>query len=301
MEKDSELKSKSIDEIASTHLGKKSLGSEFYDKSLLVAVPRIDNRVAYDIDDKNLPFYGFDTWNAYEVSFMTASGVPVNRVLKINYSCTSPFIVESKSLKLYLNSFNMTPLKDTIQESIDFFLATVKRDLSELLKTEVNLALHTKLTGHSSMFNGYQSIADIIDLDKLHCESFKENPAVLKLEDKSQTINLHIDCLRSNCRVTHQPDFGDLFLHIKSNKSVNLESLFQYIVSFRKEYHFHEECVEMIYKRLFDLLAPEELCVTALYTRRGGIDICPSRANLPSLLPEELKDVTIYTRTTVKQ
>lgn len=289
------------EELASTHLGKKSLGSEYYDKSLLVAVPRQENRTAYSIDSDNLPFIGSDTWHAYEVSFMTTSGVPINRVLKINYSCNSPYIVESKSLKLYLNSFNMTPLKDTVEASIQYFKEVVEQDLSDLLKIKVNISLHTHITNISTMFKDYVNISKLININEITCESFKENPILLEIEDKSQNINLHIDCLRSNCRVTHQPDFGDLFIHIKSDKGVNLESLFKYIVSFRKEYHFHEECVEMIYKRLLDKLNPEELSVTALYTRRGGIDICPSRANKEELIPKELEDVTEYTRCTVKQ
>lgn len=289
------------EELASTHLGKKSLGSEYYDKSLLVAVPRQENRTAYSIDSDNLPFIGSDTWHAYEVSFMTTNGVPINRVLKINYSCNSPYIVESKSLKLYLNSFNMTSLKDTVEASIQYFKEVVEQDLSDLLKIKVNISLHTHITNISTMFKDYVNISKLININEITCESFKENPALLEIEDKSQDVNIHIDCLRSNCRVTHQPDFGDLFIHIKSDKGVNLESLFKYIVSFRKEYHFHEECVEMIYKRLLDKLNPEELSVTALYTRRGGIDICPSRANKEELIPKELADVTEYTRCTVKQ
>lgn len=292
------------EELASTHLGKKSVGSEKYDKSLLVAVPRVENRTAYNIDENNLPFCGFDIWNAYEVSFMTTHNVPVNFVLKIKYPSTSKYIVESKSLKLYLNSFNMTPLKDTIEDSLNYFLQTVKKDLSELLQTDVELIIHQKFTdSDSNMFTDYVNLHDIVDMNNIYCNNFNEAPELLS-EDKNnagKTLKLTFSELRSNCRVTHQPDFGDLFILIKSNKGVDLSNLVKYLVSFRKEYHFHEECCEMIYKRLLDFYNPEDLMVAALYTRRGGIDINPIRANKESLLDSELIDISKYTRRTAKQ
>ncbi len=290
--------------LAATHLGKKSAGSELYDKSLLVAVPRVENRQAYGIDENALPFVGYDIWDAYEVSFMTKNNIPCNYVLKIKYPCTSPNIVESKSLKLYLNSFNMTPLKTTIKESVEFFLSTVKKDLSELLKTNVELALHSKFTNEKSeMFENYEDIRGLLDLDQLKCEKFNEAPELLEIDHKNdgKTLLLNYTALRSNCRVTHQPDFGDAFILIKSKEGVDLTGLFEYLVSFRKEYHFHEECVEMIYKRLLDKYNPEDLMVAALYTRRGGIDICPMRANKEELLDKELLDISKFTRRTIKQ
>lgn len=292
------------EEIASTHLGKKSVGSELYDKSLLVAVPRVDNRQQYNIDSDNLPFVGYDVWNAYEVSFMTLNNIPCNYVLKIKYPCNNPFIVESKSLKLYLNSFNMTPLKQTIKESVAFFLDTVKHDLDELLQTDVQLVLHDKYSIEPChMFDGYVSLRDLVDLDSIECTEFKEAPQLLSFDSKNDSVDLKLtfDALRSNCRVTHQPDFGDLFIHIKSQKGIDLESLTKYIISFRKEYHFHEECVEMIYKRLLDKYNPDILMVGALYTRRGGIDICPMRALDSSMLDEELLNIEKYTKRTIKQ
>ena len=290
--------------IAGKHLGKKSAGSELYDKSLLVAVPRIINRTKYDIDEKNLPFVGYDVWDAYEVSFMTTNNVPIMYVLKIKYPATSPFIVESKSLKLYLNSFNMTPLKATIQESTDFFLETVKKDLSELLHTDVDLALHNKLLEEKSMmFNNYINLNSLVDFNNIECTKFSEAPEFVAFNDenKNKELKITFDALRSNCLITHQPDFGDVFIRIKTDKGVDYTGLVKYLVSFRKEYHFHEECVEMIYKRLLAKYNPEELMVGALYTRRGGIDICPIRANKRSLLDDELLNINKYTKRTIKQ
>lgn len=292
------------EELAATHLGKKSVGSELYDKSLLVAVPRSENREQYHIEEDNLPFVGYDVWDAYEVSFMTTRGVPVNLVLKIKYPATSPYIVESKSLKLYLNSFNMTPLRPTVQESTELFYSTVKKDLSELLHTDVELFLHDHLTAEKShMFEGYQNIKEFIDVDGITCEHFKEDPDLLDFDSANDNRDLKLTYteLRSNCRVTHQPDFGDLFIHIKSRRGIDLTSLFKYLVSFRKEFHFHEEVGEMLYKRLLDKYEPEDLMVGALYTRRGGIDICPIRANKEELLDKELLDISVYTKRTAKQ
>lgn len=292
------------EKIAATHLGKKSVGSEFYDKTLLVAVPRSENRHQYGIEENNLPFVGFDVWNAYEVSFVSKHGVPYNYVLKIKYPATSPYIVESKSLKLYLNSFNMTPLAETEQESVDYFLKTVKTDLDELLQTNVELCLHRRINKDSStMFESFTDIKELIDVDEIECNHYKEAPELLTYDQRNdgKCVRVNIDTLRSNCRVTHQPDFGDLFVYIKSTPGIDYASLFEYVTSFRKEFHFHEECVEMIYKRLLDKYQPEDLMVGALYTRRGGIDICPIRANKPELLDKELADITCYAKRTAKQ
>ena len=292
------------EELAATHLGKKSAGSEFYDKSLLVAVPRSENRHAYGIEENNLKFVGYDVWDAYEVSFMTTKHIPCMYVLKIKYPCDNPFIVESKSLKLYLNSFNMTPLKDTIEESTKYFLETVKKDLSELLQTNVELELHHRFTSSEShMFEGFVNLKDLVNMDEIECTKFNEAPEELSFDsiNDNKELRLTFDSLRSNCRVTHQPDFADAFILIKSPKGMDLKGLVKYLVSFRKEWHFHEECVEMMYTRLLEKYNPEELMVGALYTRRGGIDICPMRANKKELLDKELLDIKKYTRKTSKQ
>jgi 7-cyano-7-deazaguanine reductase len=289
--------------IAGTHLGKKSTGSELYDKSLLVAVPRSENRIAYGIEEGNLPFVGYDIWNAYEVSFLTIHNVPVSGVLKIKYACNNPFIVESKSLKLYLNSFNMTPLRETAQDSLNFFMKTVQSDLEELLQTNVDLEWLQSFTDSDKMLSEFQPIQQVIgsDMEKIECESFNENPDLLQVEDQPSECAVAFDGMRSNCRITHQPDFGDIFIKWKAPKSISMQNLLKYIVSFRKENHFHEECVEMIYKRLWDKLQPSELVVTALYTRRGGIDINPIRASSKDLIDQELVNIQQYTKRTIKQ
>ena len=279
------------DIIASTHLGKKSEGSCEYNPSLLVAVPREENRKLYGIKPSSkpsskgqggLPFSGFDVWHAYEFSCLTENGLPVTRVLKLKYDCTSKYIVESKSLKLYLNSFNMTKLGKTTEESLAICKKTIEKDLSEKLETKVEVNFLDEKTLKTEIFDGFENIIKFVDEASLKIENYKETPELLETEDKSlHEYRLRFDSLRSNCRVTHQPDFGDIFIYYKSDKHIKEDSLIKYLVSFRSEYHFHEECVEMIFKRLSDILNPDDsLMVCALYTRRGGIDICPVRYHM---------------------
>ncbi len=268
------------DKTASTLLGKKVSTSDKYDSSLLVAVPRFENRVRYEIDNENLPFVGWYVWHAYEFSVMTKNSFPVTRVMKIRYKCSSPFIVESKSLKLYLNSFNMSCFGSTTEECLTICKETIEKDLSNVLQTEVEVEFLSNDIKRVEIFSNFKNIMDFVNESEVKITQFKESPKlleVIKAGDVSEHY-LMFDSLRSNCRVTHQPDFGDVFIYYKSSKIVDCTSLVKYLVSFRSEYHFHEECCEMIYKRLYDILDNnDELFVCALYTRRGGIDICPAR------------------------
>lgn len=294
------------DKIASTHLGKKSIGSEHYDASLLVAIPRIENRRQYKIENNDLPFYGEDVWHAYEFSALTQNGIPVTRLLKIKYDCESEFLVESKSLKLYLNSFNMSKFGSTTEECLKICKNTIEIDLSEKLQTKVSVKFLDNKTGRTQIFEDFENIMNFVDEKTLKIEKFKESPELLQIEDTAKLKEYHLtfDSLRSNCRVTHQPDFGDAFIYYKSKKHIIEESLIKYLSSFRSEFHFHEECCEMIYKRLFDLLdKDDELFVCALYTRRGGIDICPVRIskNFTNDYQKNLLDLTKFARCGVKQ
>lgn len=267
-------------EFASKYLGKKVSGSLSYDPSLLVVVPRSENRKQYNIEEKALPFNGFDIWHAYEFSCLTRKGVPITRVIKLKYNCSSKYIIESKSLKLYLNSFNMTHLGDSIDEALRISKEYIIKDLSEKLQTNVSLEFLEPKIKQINLFENYNNIMTYVDEAKLELNKYKEAPEVLKTDntDLCKIYKLFFDSLRSNCRVTHQPDFGNVFICYESKKHIDEASLIQYLTSFRSEYHFHEECCEMIFKRLSDILDEnDKLMVCALYTRRGGIDICPVR------------------------
>ncbi len=293
-------------EIAAKFLGKKTDGSVEYDPSLLVAVPRIENRRQYGIKNENLPFNGFDIWHAYEFSAMTENGLPVTRVMKLKYDCSNDFLVESKSLKLYLNSFNMSKFGKNTGECIEICKNIIERDLSEKLQTSVSVNFLNNNSSRINIFENFENIMDFVNEDDLKVEKFKEAPYLLETEDTfiEKEHFLKFDSLRSNCRVTHQPDFGDAYIYYKSRKHIKEDSLVKYLSSFRSEFHFHEECCEMIFKRLSDILDSEdELFVCTLYTRRGGIDICPVRLSKNCTInpAENLLDITKFARCGIKQ
>ena len=297
---------KQTDQIASKYLGKKTDGSETYDASLLVPIPRCENRAQYNIDSQNLPFSGWDVWHAYEFSALTENGLPVTRVLKLKYNCESEFLIESKSLKLYLNSFNMTRMGETTAKCLAICKQKIEQDLSEKLNTEVEANFLDNNVERTEIFNNFQNIRDFVDEDCLKIENFKEAPELLNTKELADQKNFYLkfDSLRSNCRVTHQPDFGDIFIYYKSKKQILEESLVKYLCSFRSEYHFHEECCEMIFKRLSNILdKDDELFVCALYTRRGGIDICPARWSRNCLIEDAflLLDTAKFARNGIKQ
>lgn len=296
---------------AGKHLGNNVVYSDQYDKTLLVPVERIHNRKDYNINEDALPFVGFDTWNAYEVSFLLENGFPVTAVAKVSYASSSHSIVESKSFKLYLNSLNMTKFKGTKDEALVLVANTIKEDLSEILGTEVFVHLHTeaqnaplfdtfKYEDEVIGYDVFNELDQLVDCNMIEITDFVESPDVL-VSSGSGELRVHTDLLRSNCRITNQPDWGDAYIHIKGDNVPSAESLVKYIVSFRKENHFHEEIAEMIYIRLLEKFKPEELMVTCIYTRRGGLDICPARANKQELLPQNLRDVFIHVQKDLRQ
>ena len=294
------------DKIASKYLGKKAKNEEFYSPGCLVAVPRAENREKYGINEKNLPFEGFDVWHAYEFSALTENGLPVTRLMKLRYSCENDYIIESKSLKLYLNSFNMTRIGKNASDCLNLSKKTVENDLKKTLKTNVQVDFIKNNTQRTEIFKKFKNLTDFVTESDVKIEKFKEAPEFLKAQktESKKEYFLMFDSLRSNCRVTHQPDFGEVFIYYKSKKQIDETGLIKYLCSFRSEFHFHEECCEMIFKRLFDLLEKEdELFVCALYTRRGGIDICPVRWSKNCSINdfEPLIDTKSYARCGIRQ
>jgi 7-cyano-7-deazaguanine reductase len=272
-------------------LGKQTDYPSAYQPDILVAVPRHLNRTQYGIDDKQLPFTGFDVWHAWEAGFLTRKGLPVAGVLKIIYPANNPVIVESKSLKLYLNSFNMECLGNTPEEGAIEFKQTVQRDLSKLLQTpDVKVELFQTQPGHLPYdFHGFKILETLHGADQVSFKHFTDSPQLLTIDyERPAELRLATHLLRSNCKITHQPDWGSAFIHIKSAVTPNFMSILQYIVSLRNENHFHEEICEMLFTRLNAAFNPEQLMVTCIYTRRGGIDICPVRASHGFLIPPSL-------------
>ena len=221
-----------------------------YDRSILVREPRQSNRKHLDLDDNNLPFCGYDIWNAYEVSCLTKKGLPVTGIAKIVYPCDNKYIVESKSLKLYFNSFNMTHLGDTSEEARNTIREFVEKDLSELLETNVQVTIFApeEIDMTKPYFNsGYDTLEISSDCRDLDFDVYTESPELLATEFSITaqpymvSQRYHSSLLKSNCRVTHQPDWGDVFIAMKGRKVVRPKHLLKYIVSFRNENHFHEE------------------------------------------------------------
>jgi len=294
----------------SKHLGKITGYKSTYEPSLLVREPRINNRKHLDITDENAPFAGYDIWNAYEVSCLTNEGMPIAAIAKIVYPCKSKYIVESKSIKLYMNSFNMQKFTGNIIQVLNELQSTIARDLSNLLETEVKVYVRSTKAIDDTLYyppvfsnKDYPTLENSIDVTYIKSRSYTEDPNILNAIEipEAKIQRFHSALLKSNCRVTSQPDWGDVYIHYKGKYELNQTSLLQYIVSFRDECHFHEEICETIYMRLLNKFKPEELVVSCLYVRRGGIDINPTRANKYELLDKALIDEYKYFTKTVRQ
>jgi len=295
--------SKVVD-IASKHLGK--VGGDgykdTYSPELLVKIPRNLNREGYGLDGSE--FVGVDTWNCYEVSAITTKGQPVAGMLKIVCPADSDLHVESKSIKLYLNSFNMTRIGDTAADCIKGIEARVKRDLDELLDTNTVITFYASdLETEPMSFNDFTDLGELTNLDEIDFTAFQSDADQLDVEEhtSSSEIKWSSNLLRSNCRVTNQPDWGDVFIRMKGKNLPTAESIAKYIVSHRTVSHFHEEICEMVFKHLIDAFKPEQLMVSCLYTRRGGLDINPIRATHKYLIPEFFTNPEYTIRKTLRQ
>ena len=291
-------------EIASKHLG--TVGGAGYKDSyapeLLVKIPRSLNREGYGLTGNE--FKGVDVWNAYEVSAITTKGQPVAGMLKIVCPSDSENHVESKSIKLYLNSFNMTQIGDNAADCITGIEARVKRDLDELLETNTTVSFYASEfeTEPLSFSDDYEDLGDVVDLDLIDFTAFKSDADQLQEADyEGDELKLRSNLLRSNCRVTNQPDWGDVFIYMKGGSLPGADSLAKYIVSHRTVSHFHEEICEMIFAHLTERFGPDQLMVSCLYTRRGGIDINPIRATHSSLIPEFFTNPEYIIRKTLRQ
>jgi len=254
-----------------SELGKKAQYDAQYNPDKLFPIPRKSKRDEIGITDA-LPFYGYDVWNHYEVSWLNEKGKPVVALAVISYDCTTPHIIESKSLKLYFNSFNNTKFKDA-----DAVTATAKKDLEEQLQGTVSVTI-TPLAQVSEDKLHDDFIGENIDELDVACTTYMVDPTLLSTDNEQVTEILQTNLLKSNCLVTNQPDWGSVQIAYKGKK-INREALLRYIVSFRNHNEFHEQCVERIFVDIMKYCQPEELTVYGRYTRRGGIDINPYRTS----------------------
>lgn len=249
-------------------LGKKTSYPQKYDSTILYPVERILKRK--DINYSDDIFKGKDIWTCYEVSCLNMNGIPKNYIGILSYSSESKFIIESKSLKLYLNSFNM----EKFNELIDFE-EVIRNDLSATLGTEVNFWLYN-LKSFNQKYPIVSPFSENIDDLVCGADCYTVNPDILEIDDKENYLHINSNLLRSNCLVTGQPDWGTIEIFIKGEVPTK-ESLLKYIISFRNHQEFHEQCIERIISTLLDKFNIEKCYVKANYVRRGGIDINPIR------------------------
>ncbi|MRT04851.1 NADPH-dependent 7-cyano-7-deazaguanine reductase QueF [Ewingella americana] len=256
-------------------LGKSTPYRDQYDASLLQAVPRSMNREPLGLFPDNLPFHGADIWTLYELSWLNDKGLPQVAVGEISLNANSINLIESKSFKLYLNSFNQTKFA-----SWDKVLETLTRDLSTCAEGDVSVTL-TRLEEVEGSPVG-RFTGECIDNQDITIDNYEfstdylANAAGDEIVEESLVSHL----LKSNCLITHQPDWGSVQIQYRGPK-INREALLRYLVSFRNHNEFHEQCVERIFNDIMHFCTPETLAVYARYTRRGGLDINPWRSNFP--------------------
>lgn len=261
-------------DVTQSALGQRSAYKDRYDASLLFPIARLGKRQELGIGD-TLPFDGFDRWQHYEVSWLNQKGKPQVAIAEIIYACTSPNIIESKSMKLYFNSLNNTPFQDwpQVQHLLQHDLSVAVGDPVSVQLLPLNQVAHTVW---APMFNGI--CLDALDIE---CDRYSVDAHLLSVsQDWVDDECVYSDLLKSNCLVTHQPDWGSVSIRYTGHK-IDHASLLKYLVSFRNHNEFHEQCIERIYLDIQRHCQPTRLTVDGRYTRRGGLDINPYRCSHP--------------------
>ena len=251
-------------------LGKPVLYKDQYDPSMLFPVPRSQNREQLP---PNISFHGVDVWNGYELSWLNEKGKPIVAIGEFAVPYDSPNLIESKSFKLYLNSFNGSRFS-----SMQAVAEKMKTDLSAAAGKAVDVTL--KSAGENVMRPQWPGDGVCIDELDVACQDYEVNAELLRCVDNPETVRetLYSQLLKSNCPVTGQPDWATVVVRYRGPK-IDASALLQYIVSFRNHAEFHEHCVERMFCDLMQRCHPQQLSVFAKYTRRGGLDINPFRSN----------------------
>lgn len=266
--------------MSDTHLNHAPLGREVrypehYDPGLLFAIQRDTNRGTLKIPGA---WHGADIWNAYEVSWLNRRGLPRAALARFTVPADSPFLIESKSFKLYLNSLTEERYDDAASVA-----ALLKKDLSAAAGADVGVWLSDDLATLQAQCNPLPGRC-LDDLD-VEIDRYEPDAALLQRAAGNEIVTetLVSNLLKSNCPVTGQPDWGSVQVRYTGPR-IDPESLLKYVVSFRRHTEFHEHCVERMYCDLWQVLEPRALFVTARYTRRGGLDINPWRASHPEVV-----------------
>lgn len=251
-------------------LGQQTLYVSQYDAHLLFPIARAESRAELGIST-TLPFLGCDIWTGYELSWLNDKGKPQVAVAEFSVPCDSPAIIESKSFKLYLNSFNQTRFAS---------LGAVKDCLEKDLAKAAGAKVVVSLCGLDKSALLIDTTFDGESIDELDVEidTYHPEPGFLSCGDEDVHETLYSDLLKSNCPVTGQPDWASLIVEYRGKK-IDREGLLRYVVSFREHQDFHENCVERIFMDITTRCQPAFLSVYARYTRRGGLDINPFRSS----------------------
>lgn len=269
-------------------LGKPAAYSDQYDPALLFPIPRATKREELGLHGR-MPFFGADLWTAFELSWLTPRGKPQVGIAKITIPCETPHIVESKSFKLYLNSFNNTAFA-----SADEVRDRIRADVSEAVWRGAPSApsVGVKLLMPEDFARERVEELEGVNLDRLdiECTQYQPDPSLLTAAFGEQPVEevLVSNLLKSNCLVTGQPDWGSVQIHY-SGPQIDQGQLLRYLVSFRNHNEFHEQCVERIFTDVMARCKPVKLSVYARYTRRGGLDINPFRTSHPGALPANVR------------
>lgn len=256
--------------INQSPLGKETSYPSQYDASVLYPIARAPNRGELIIPEH---WHGSDIWYAYEISWLNNKGKPIVAVGRFSIPWNSPFLIESKSFKLYLNSFNESQF-----ENIRAVKKHMEHDLSAVAGAHVDVSLYA-LDPYDGPFMGH-IIGELIDHQDIEISEYQPNPKLLHSNTNAKPINetLVSHLLKSNCPVTGQPDWGTVQISYTGHP-IDKAALLRYIVSFRKHTEFHEHCVERMYSDIMEQCQPDQLFVMARYTRRGGLDINPWRSS----------------------
>ncbi len=252
-------------------LGRVSHFDHGYEPGLLHPVARADARADLGLDESALPFHGRDDWNAYELSWLNGRGKPEVALAEWSLPCDSPFLIESKSLKLYLNGLANT----VFTGGADQVATTLEDDLSACAGGPVQVRLWN--LAEAAQWPGYAFEGFCLDELEVAVEDYELNPALLEPTTGEAAEVLYTHLLRSLCPVTGQPDWASVIVDY-AGAAIPREGLLRYLVSFRNHSGFHEQVVERIFtdlRRYYDL---ERLTVQARFTRRGGLDINPVRS-----------------------
>lgn len=252
-------------------LGHPAFASTSYDPDQLRSISRKIARKGIGIvDNSPLFFFGEDIWNCWELSWLDSKGKPVIAVAEIRIPVTTPNMVESKSLKLYLNSFSMTRIK-----SPETLRQTLARDIGRIVEGTVSIQLI--LPDAFGQLGIMEPEGICIDRQHITVTEFNINPNLLNVENHRISETLFSRLIRTNCPVTGQPDWATVYVTYTGSR-IRPDSLLRYFVSFRQHQGFHESCVEIMFYHILQKCRPETLTLSARFTRRGGIDINPFRS-----------------------